>query len=255
LYAKAKIDAVEGKLATKAEKPIDPLFREVAADFVEDYQATRRLNSAKSARSHVSLYLKAFGAKRMSDITVKDIQEWQTAQVKQGKKPATVNRYLVVLSELFAWAVQQGRTASNPAAEIGLLKVRNARTRFLSDEEEVILLEACGANLRAVVIAALHTGFRREELARLTWRDVDLQREVFRVTADLAKSGHMREVPMDQTLMTLLKRLKPDIIDLKEPVFKNRFGVGFRRLSTLFAQVVRKTTLHDLRLHDLRHTG
>jgi integrase len=106
-----------------------------------------------------------------------------------------------------------------------------------------------------VVIAALHMGFRREELARLTWRDVDLQREVFRVTADLAKSGHMREVPMDQTLMTLLKRLKPDIIDLKEPVFKNRFGVGFRRLSTLFAQVVRKTTLHDLRLHDLRHTG
>jgi integrase len=88
----------------------------------------------------------------------------------------------------------------------------------------------------------------------LTWRDVDFQREVVRVTADLAKSGHRREVPMDQTLMTLLKRLKPDIIDLQEPVLKNRFGLGFRRLSTLFAQVVRKTTLHDLRFHDLRHT-
>jgi integrase len=186
MYAKAKVDAVEGKLTLRSKKPPDPLFCEVAADFLEDYQATRRLNSAKSAKSHIAVYLKAFGSKRMFDITVKDIQGWQTAQMRQGKKPATVNRYKVVLSELFAWAVQQGKATSNPVAEIGLLKVRNARTRFLSEEEEGILLEACGAKLQAVVLAALHTGFRREELAKLTWRDVDFQREVVRVTADLA---------------------------------------------------------------------
>jgi integrase len=238
---KAKVDAIEGKLATKAEKQVDQQFSEVAAGFLEDYQATRRLNSAKSARSHIKLYLKAFEHKRMSDITVKDIQGWQTAQAKQGKKPATVNRYIIVLSELFAWGVQQGKATRNPVSEVGLLKVHNARTRFLSDEKEAILLEACGPNLRSVVIAALHTGFRREELAQLTWRDVDFQRDVVRVTADLAKSGRMREVPIDHTLMRLLKSLKPDIIDPKDPVFKNRFGVGFRLLSTLFAQVVRKT--------------
>jgi site-specific recombinase XerD len=74
------------------------------------------------------------------------------------------------------------------------------------------------------------------------------------MTADLAKSARMREVPIDHTLMGLLRSLKPDIIDPKQPVFKNQFGGGFRRLSTSFAQVVRKTTLHDLRLDDLRHT-
>jgi integrase len=190
----------------------------------------------------------------MSDITPMDIQEWQTSQVKKGKKPSTVNRYIVVLSELFNWAQLKGKATSNPVAEIGLLKVRNARTRFLSEEEEIELLAACGANIRSVVICGLHTGFRREELAQLTWRHVDFQRGIIRVTAALAKNGHMREVPIDRTLMELLKSLKPDIIDAKEPVFKNRFGLRFRRLSMLFTQVVRKTTLHDLRLHDLRHT-
>lgn len=159
-----------------------------------------------------------------------------------------------MLSGVFAWDIQQRKAVADPVAEVGLLKVRNARTWFLSDEEEAILLQACGDTLRQVVIAGLHTGFRRAELAQLTWRDVDLKREVVRVTADLAKSGRMREVPIDHTLMGLLKGLRPDIIDPKQSVFKNKFGGGFRRLSTLFAQVVRKTTLHDLRLHDLRHT-
>jgi hypothetical protein len=45
-----------------------------------------------------------------------------------------------VLSELFAWVIQHGKAVRNPVAEVGLLKVRNARTRFLSDEEEAVLL-------------------------------------------------------------------------------------------------------------------
>jgi hypothetical protein len=43
LYVKAKVDAVEGKLATKVEKQADPLFREVCDWFsrgLPSYQAT-----------------------------------------------------------------------------------------------------------------------------------------------------------------------------------------------------------------------
>jgi hypothetical protein len=55
-----------------------------------------------------------------------------------------------------------------PVAEVGLLKVRNARTRFMTDEEENQLMSTCWPRLRPIVIAALHTGLRREELATLT---------------------------------------------------------------------------------------
>jgi hypothetical protein len=55
-----------------------------------------------------------------------------------------------------------------PVAEVGLLKVRNARTRFMTDEEENQLMSTCWPRLRPIFIAALHTGLRREELATLT---------------------------------------------------------------------------------------
>ena len=47
------------------------------------------------------------------------------------------------------------------------------RTRYLSQEEAGRLLDACNTDLRIVVLAALHTGFRESELKALKWADVD----------------------------------------------------------------------------------
>ena len=58
----------------------------------------------------------------------------------------------------------------NPLEAVASLRVRNVRTRFLSDEEEDILLKACGPAIKPVVIAALHTGLRRTEIATLIWQ-------------------------------------------------------------------------------------
>jgi site-specific recombinase XerD len=59
---------------------------------------------------------------------------------------------------------------------------------------------------------------------------------------------------MDRTVYALLSELKPTTARRGEPVFKNRFGLAFKRLSMLFSFVVKRTGLQDLRFHDLRHT-
>jgi integrase len=104
------------------------------------------------------------------------------------------------------------------------------------------------------VIAALHSRFRKTELANLTWGDVDFRRNVIRVRAEYAKSGEMRQVSMDQTVRALLGRLKPEALYPHEPVFVSRLGRGLKDLTKLFIQAARKAGLEDVHFHDLRHT-
>jgi site-specific recombinase XerD len=59
---------------------------------------------------------------------------------------------------------------------------------------------------------------------------------------------------MDRTIYTLPSELKPTATRGNDPVFKNRLGMAFKRLSMLFSFVVKRTELQDLRFHDLRHT-
>ncbi len=50
---------------------------------------------------------------------------------------------------------------------VKLLREANSRIRFLTEDAAVRLLSQCSPNLRALVLAALHTGCRRGELLAL----------------------------------------------------------------------------------------
>jgi integrase len=251
-YARIRVDVAEGK-DPPVRQPAG-IFQEFAVEFLKHYRATRRPSSTLSCVSHVRIFSRYFGGKRLTDITVQDVQTFQADQVRQGKAPASVNRYVGILSQLFALAIQWNQLSHNPVEAVVPLKVRNARTRFLSDEEEDILLKACGETIKPVVITAIHTGLRRTKLATLTWKDVNLQRRVVRVRPEPAKSGVGREVPMDRTVYALLSELKPTHTKGTDPVFKSKLGLAFRKLSVLFGYVIKRTELTDLRFHDLRHT-
>ena len=58
---------------------------------------------------------------------------------------------------------------------------------------------------------------------------------------------------MHRAVYALLSGLRPNTARGSDPVFKNRFGLPFRRLSMLFGVVVKPTGLADLRFHGLRH--
>jgi len=62
-----------------------------------------------------------------------------------------------------------------------ITKIRNERTRFVSDDERKRLLDACKASdnphLYPVVIFALSTGVHKGEILGLTLSDLDLARD------------------------------------------------------------------------------
>ncbi|MGH8738043.1 MAG: hypothetical protein ACREU5_11840 [Burkholderiales bacterium] len=92
----------------------------------------------------------------------------RTADEKRARR-STANRILNVLKALLNRAFQDGLAADDTAWRKvkPFAKADEARIRFLSDAEAVRLVNACPADLRALVRAALLTGARYGELARL----------------------------------------------------------------------------------------
>ena len=91
------------------------------------------------------------------------------------------SRYMAVLSHLFTVAVREWEWLEiNPVRKLKPLKEPRGRDRFLSEEECASLLAACrqskNQDLYAVVVLAISTGMRRNEILSLRQDQIDALR-------------------------------------------------------------------------------
>jgi integrase len=142
----------------------------------------------------------------------------------------------------------------HPCRSIERKPENNAKTRFLSDDERVRLLEACrGARwprLYLLVLMALTTGARKGELLGLRWRDVDLERG--QALCGSTKNGDPKVLPLVPAVVALLRGCegKPDAL---------LFG-SHRNVRRPFAfepgwhEALKAARVPNFRFHDLRHS-
>jgi integrase len=152
--------------------------------YVRDLQA--RSKSTEVART-ASIYLAEIADVPVAELTTAMLQSWlatvAAVSVRHRKQPDgdeaarkrrnSANRIAACLVAALNHAFRAGRVSSD-AAWKRLRKfegVDAARTRFLSIAESVRLLNACDPDLRNLVRAALETGCRFGELARLVVTD------------------------------------------------------------------------------------
>jgi integrase len=177
-------------------------------------------------------------------------------RLAEGRTPATVNRYLAVLSHALNVAVLEwGWLEASPLRRVGRLREPRGRVRWLDEDERQRLLTACAASanrlLLPVVVLALSTGARKQELLSLTWRDVDLRRE--RLLLHQTKTGERRSVPLTERALAEIQALaKVRRIDTAL-VFPRRDGRVPIDLRYAWQQALRQAGLADFRFHDLRH--
>ena len=182
--------------------------------------------------------------------------------------PATIVRYLAVLSHVFGVAVKEwGWLEDNPLAKVRKPKEPRGRVRFLSDDERERLLAECKRNpdLYAAVVLALSTGGRRMEILGLRWSQVDLIRRV--AVLHETKNGERRVLPLTGPALELLRersRVRRVDTDLVFPGrVKPRRSSDHKTLSepkpidlrTPFATALRRAGIQDFRWHDLRHSA
>ena len=118
----------------------------------------------------------------------------------------TANRARSSLSALFAWAIREGLTESNPVIGTNKVAEERSRERVLDDEELRAIWRATarsGAYDRIVRLLML-TGCRRDEIGKLAWREVDLGTGTLTIPAARTKNGRPHAVPLAEPVRATL---------------------------------------------------
>jgi len=178
-------------------------------------------------------------------------------------RPATINRHLVSLKRYFGWAVDIGLVARDPSRVVKLIPRTPQAPRHLTDQEEQALVAAVSQHGslrdRTLLVLALHTGLRAEELCRLKPDQVHLGRRSGHL-AIYGKRNKYREVPLNTTARAALTNYLQTLPPGATYVFPSRKHstdsvgpIGERALIYIIGKYADRARVRDVSPHDLRH--
>jgi integrase len=275
-WHKAALKARNGKLSVDAA-------REVIAQGVSDVFTAANVESLPSAstKSWCETWLQAkaieaeastharyariverftdcIGAKAdrdLSTLQAVDITRFRDREAKELAR-GTANLSLKVLRVCFGEAVRQGLLTINPAVRVAVLKThdKSARRGFTIEEIKRIL-KACGddAEWRGLVLFGLYLGQRLGDLAKLTWRAVNLETGEIAFTA--RKTGRRMNQPLYPALIEYLSTLAasddPNAFIFARAASAKRTGT----LSNRFRDILVEAGLVEPRTHEATGKG
>jgi integrase len=228
------------------------MFEKLVGQYLEYYKINRRARSYERAITSTNALLSVFKGKSLNEIHPFLIERYKKERLEKVK-PATVNRELACLKNMFKKAREWGHAKENPVKDVKLLKEEKKDVTTLSLEKEVELLnELRTEHARAIVTTALNTGMRLKEILDLTKDNVDFRKGIIHVTH--TKNWEIRDIPMNEKLTKVLK----EVID-RDPkssyVFTSpKTGKPYTSIKTTFEKAVKRIGLPGFRFHDLRHT-
>ena len=257
-----RLDEVENAklhgLATAEPKTM----KEFLPEYFNHVDAVRSDKSKVKVRSLVKSFMKRFGSRTLSKIGRGDVQRWVDSRTCEhqpnGKpyKPSTVVTEFVCLSAMFREALKRGHVVHNPCRGIVLPRVNNIIERFLSQDEEDLLLPVCTEELWPIVITAIYVGIRKEEILSVRRTELDLTRA--ELTVAHGKGDKKRYQPLIPDVVKMFRNLPRTIgPDGEESpyVFNNpETGTRWVDIKKQWARAKRLAGIKSLRFHDLRHT-
>ena len=224
---------------------------------------SHKQKSAANQKHYLKYWKDCLGDYTLVDVTSAKITEHRNKLVgtknTYGKEigPVTANRYTTALGHVFSIAVNEWEwVENNPVRKIKKYPENRGRVRYLSDDERKALLETCQQSenpyLYTIVILAISTGARKNELLSLKWEDVDLKRGM--ITLHETKNNERRSLPLrDPALSLIQSQSKVRRIDCSY-VFPASHKCQPIDIRTAWENAVRKAKIEDFRFHDLRHT-
>jgi integrase len=200
-----------------------------------------------------------FGKKAiMKDIWVPEIREYRIKRQNQGKKPATVNREVSILSVIFANLTDHRLLEANPCRLLRRLSEKSGlRSAYISQDDIERIMGQCPNWYADIVWTAYLTGCRRSEITNLRWRSVNLKKRIINLHATETKESHSKRIPIHRDLLPMFERLGK-IRDLTDDyVFKvNGHKVDVQSCKRPWDRSLDKLDFPKPRprFHDIRHT-
>lgn len=229
---------------------------------IDDYLARHAAKRLKpSTFGEVERYLRRHWA-ALLELPVRNVTRGhvaaQLARISRDSGGYAANRARAALSAFYAWAIAEGLTDANPV--VGTRKPVDEVTRdrvLTEDELATIWRHAGGGDYGAIVRLLILTGQRREEVAAMTWDELDLEGATWRIDGDRTKNSRTHEVPLAPQAVTMLNALEKR--QGRALVFGSRAGPfsGWSKAKASHdtrMSAARGDALPPWRLHDVRRT-
>jgi integrase len=233
--------------------------RRVVADRVEDLLETfiaQHVSQNRSAREISRLLRREVGTPwagtSIHEITKRDVVEVISA-IEQRGAPIAANKTLKSLKTFLRWCVGRAVLDQSPAEGVPLPAKEIARDRVLTDQELAQMILAArkiGSPYGSIVEFLALTGQRREEVAGLTWDELDLAQRIWTLPKSRTKNAKEHVVHLSEQSMAVLNR-----VEEKRPfVFSVSGTKPFSEFSRAKRQIDELSGVTAWRLHDLRRT-
>ena len=199
--------------------------------------------------------MKYFGEVQLIDLTRKKIEEYiqflvRKTSIYSGRKD------LINIKASLNWAVQNNYLINNPSQLIKRLKVPERLPLYYTKEDFQKLLDAIdNQDIKDLVVFAVNTGLRQEELINLQFRQVNfLDKSIILDNQNhITKSKKVRTLPLNEKAFSIIierkKISKVLIFTINDRLIQKDY------LIHKFKKYVIKAGLNfKLNFHSLRHT-
>ena len=229
----------------------------VARLFVERYcLRSNRASTAEETQRLLNLHvLPRWRIRLLRDIARRDVLDLLDGIV-EGGRPVAANRVLAAIRKLFNWAMERDIVSASPCVGVKPPTVERSRDRVLSDDELRLVwrgAEQVGGPFAALVKLLILTAARRNEIARMTWSEVDLDARLLALPPDRVKNARAHHLPLSRAaveIITGLPHLGDFVLTTNGTTPASNYGVNKRRLDALLPG-----NMPPWRLHDLRRTA
>jgi integrase len=288
--------ATRGRVtARQTQKVIAELYREITGhhlvfptvrEYFDSWVARKKPETAPSsyrlyhdkARRFIN-WLGSRADQQIALITRDDIVAFRAAELERVA-PRSVNHSIKFLRMVFKTAKEDAKYPDeNPASGVKVAKLGEAsRRRGFTIPEIKRILKVANDEWRSLIFFGLYTGQRLGDLARLTWQNVDLERDEIRFVS--RKTGRTMIIPSAPPLRAQIENL-PAGDDPHQPLHPRAFASvkksgGVNTLSRQFRELLadaglatpkaHRTTenapgrdgpreLSQISFHSLRHTA
>ncbi|MGA9752418.1 MAG: tyrosine-type recombinase/integrase [Acidobacteriota bacterium] len=258
----------EGRFMDR-RKEVKTTFEEAVKRFLVWSEVNVRPSTYKNDKHYAELWLASphFAGKRLSKITPVDVEAYKAQRVTGPNKVSqrTTDADLGRLRRLFSLCETWGLCEKNPVKAVKFFHPECRRERFLTPEEEALLMDHAPPPMRPCITFAVNTGLRLREMLTLTWSQIDLKQGFVTITAEVAKGKRTRHVPLNQRAREALGELPRNInpAALVFPLYGGEVFGNEHTHSPSFYKAWQKTVAtakadgldgRDLCWHTLRHT-
>jgi site-specific recombinase XerD len=201
-----------------------------------------------------------FANMKAAEISAPRFAAYQAHQIKDGYKPATINREMAVMKRSMNLAKEHGLITDVP--RFRRINEKNTRKGFFEPAQFTALAEHLPSEFCALFGVAYITGWRvKSELLTREWRHVDFVHGKLRLDPHEAKNDDGREFPFTVGMATILKaqRQRADEIEKKTGrkvthVFLKDDGTPIRSFRDAWDKAVATSGINRIP-HDFRRTA